>query len=91
MVDEATSAGLKVDADVLRAYPNPEGMQHDECKSGIFKYAGKIVRHVPNDAPLHPSVLARFALTTVLQFDEMKPYRPEALRTHHAVAHYYTA
>jgi len=91
MVDEATSIGLKVDTTILRAYPNAEGMQHDECKSGIFKYAGKIVRHVPNDAPLHPSVLARFAIPAVLQFDEVKPYRPEALQTHHAVAQYYPA
>ena len=91
MTDEAILTGLKVDGAVLRAYPDCEGMQHDETKSGIFKYAGKIVRHVPNDAPLHPSVLSRFALAAVLQFGEMKPYRPEALRTHHAVAQYYSA
>jgi len=90
MVDEARAVGLQVDWNVLRLYPSSSGMQHDECKSSIFKYAGKIVRDPPHDAPLHPTVLERFELDAVIDYDEGKPYRPESLRNHGLVTVYYT-
>jgi uncharacterized protein (DUF2235 family) len=44
------------------------------------------VRHIPHDAPLHPSVLDRLALPPpgVQHYDVTKAYRPEALRGHRA-------
>ena len=45
-------------------------------------------RRIPDDAELHPSVLARFKRPAVLVHDDMIPYRPEALRRHRLVRHY---
>ena len=39
--------------------------------------------------PLHASVLERFLAPAVLQYDEMKPYRPDALRDHVDTKQYY--
>lgn len=89
MAAEAEAAGLKLDRSVLRVYPTAGGMQHDECKSSVFKYAGKIVRHPPPDAPLHPSVVDRLNAASVLHFDEEKPYRPEGLRNHDLAKDFY--
>lgn len=47
------------------------------------------VRTVPPDAPLHSSVLERFAARSVVHYDVAKPYRPENLSGHEAVARYY--
>ncbi|TNC12315.1 DUF2235 domain-containing protein [Methylobacterium terricola] len=49
------------------------------------------VRHVPRNAPLHSSVLDRFAAPApgVLHYDVMQPYRPEALRNHTETHHSY--
>lgn len=43
-----------------------------------------LVRHIPDDAPLHPTVLERFRIPApgVLHYDETQLYRPEALRSH---------
>lgn len=89
MVAAATKVGLVIDASVLRLYPDPTGMQHDESQTGLFKYAKKKPRQPYDGAFLHPSVLKRFALSSVLQYDEMKVYRPENLRNHNAVKHFY--
>ena len=53
----------------------------------LQRYVGSMnwatqVRHVTNDAPLHPTVADRFALTEVVQCASVGPYRPEALRQH---------
>ena len=84
MVDAAqgVSDGIKLDPSVLRPYPSAAGMQHDEARSLLFRYFGKIVREIPTDAPLHPSVYERGALTAVLNYDLMEPYRPQALKEH---------
>jgi len=86
--------GVDVDRTVLRPYPAADGPQHDECKSGI---GGKRWipwlrgnRPVPAHAPLHASVLERFTLAAVLNYDTREPYRPEPLRDHELVRHYYT-
>jgi len=81
MLEEAVKAGLKCDTSVLHLYPDPTGPQHDETRSGLLHWARK-VREMPNDAPLHPSVLERFKADAVLDYDMMKPYRPENLRNH---------
>jgi type VI secretion system (T6SS) phospholipase Tle1-like effector len=41
MLDAAVSVGLKHDETVLRLYPDPTGPQHDETRSGVFRFAGK--------------------------------------------------
>ncbi|HEX8626441.1 MAG TPA: DUF2235 domain-containing protein [Allosphingosinicella sp.] len=89
MVDAAAGAGLLHDHTVLRAFADPTGMQHDESKSSVFRFARKIDRRIPANAPLHPSVLDRFSAKEVLHYDENRAYRPEALRKHGKVAHFY--
>lgn len=91
MVNEARSVpgGIVVDDSVLQLYPSSAGMQHDETKTGVFRYAKRAPRTVPPDAPLHPSVFERFELTAILQYDCTAPYRPENLRAHHQCAKYY--
>jgi hypothetical protein len=90
MLNAAVKAGLKHDASVLKLYPDPTGSQHDEARSSVFRLAPKRVRQIPNDAPLHPSVLERFEAAEVLDYDIMRPYRPENLRNHDAVKAYYS-
>ena len=81
--------GLKIDQSVLRLYPAADGMQHDECRGIVFRFANKIDRKIDTDATLHSSVYERFKLQAVLQCDVMKPYRPEGLRHHQKLTQYY--
>ncbi|RWP12712.1 MAG: DUF2235 domain-containing protein [Mesorhizobium sp.] len=46
-------------------------------------------REIKDEAPLHPTVLERFSLDAVPQCAGRGPYRPEALRNHNLVAHYF--
>jgi uncharacterized protein (DUF2235 family) len=80
---------LKIDRSVLHMSPSPDGMQHDECRGFLFRFARKIDRSIPHDAKLHPSVYDRFKLPAVLQYDLMLPYRPEGLRHHVSLREYY--
>jgi uncharacterized protein (DUF2235 family) len=80
---------LNVDPDVLHLNGRWDGMQHDETRSSAFRWARKTLRAPVHDAPLHPSVIKRFALDSVQQYDVMAPYRPEALRGHDGLASYY--
>lgn len=82
MADAAEHAGLILDRSQLRTYPDALGQQHDETRSGIFRWARKCDRDAPQDAPLHPSVYERLAAKGVLQYDLVEPYRPLSLRTH---------
>jgi Uncharacterized alpha/beta hydrolase domain (DUF2235) len=49
------------------------------------------LRHVPPQAPLHPSVYERLALPAVLVHGHMVPYRPRALRHHGEAGKYFNA
>jgi hypothetical protein len=89
MLNAAKSAGLKHDPLYLHLYPDPAGPQHDERRKLVFRYAGVQLRNIVKDATLHPSVEDRFKAPAVLHYDEMKPYRPLALRHHEKVAHWY--
>ena len=89
MVTEAEKAGLLIDPSVLRRNISAAGMQHDECKSSFFKYAGRRDRKPPHDAPLHDTVLDRFEVGKVLHYDDMREYRPECLRGHDNLGKYY--
>ena len=87
---------ILVDESVLRVYPSPTGPQHDECRSGFSGIWGRLGfkwnvkrRDIDHDAPLHPSVLERFAAPAVLDYDVIRPYRPEPLRNHDEVKQYY--
>jgi uncharacterized protein (DUF2235 family) len=84
MIDEARAVpgAIKVDESVLMLYPDPWGPQHDECKTSLFRFGRKITRTPRPGETLHPSVLERMAAEKVLHHDDMKPYRPEALRNH---------
>lgn len=88
MVNEAVKAGLKHDPTFLKLYPDPTGPQHDETKSSKIRWSKKL-RAVPNDAILHPSVRERFLAAAILDYDTMKPYRPENLRNHDMVKDFY--
>ena len=46
-------------------------------------------RTVPNDAPLHPSVIERFKRENVLIYGDTIPYRPTNLRGHNEAKQYY--
>ena len=89
MVDAAQDAGLLCDADWLNVFPDAAGPQHDARQGSVFRFIAPFVRVIKPDAVLHQSVLDRFALPEVLQYNIMKPYRPEALRHHDRVKRYY--
>ena len=67
----------KDQSDGSSEYPAADGMQHDECRGLVFRYANKIDRKIDTDATLHSLVYERFKLPAVLQYDLMLPYRPE--------------
>jgi uncharacterized protein (DUF2235 family) len=90
MLDAAASVGMKYDESVLKLFPDPTGPQHDEAQSSfLFRLARKSPRRIPSDAPLHPSVLERLQATEVFDYDTMRPYRPDNLKTHSQVKEYY--
>src|SRR5688572_13968011 len=61
MLNGARAVGLQYNPSVLRLYPDPAGMQHDEMKSStISHYSGAKIRDLKLDAPLHESVIRRF-------------------------------
>jgi hypothetical protein len=80
--DRLGEEGLLLDQAVLQPEPAADGMQHDETRSVVFRLAGKSDRDPLPEAVLHPTVVERFNLAGVLQYDVVAPYRPEALRGH---------
>jgi uncharacterized protein (DUF2235 family) len=88
-VDSLGDEGLLLDRTVLQPHPAGDGMQHDETRSLVFRLAGKSDRDPVPDAMLHPTVVERFNIAGVLQYDVVAAYRPEALRGHHAFPNAY--
>ena len=80
--DTLGEEGLILDRTVLTMHPASDGIQHDETRSLAFRLAGKSDRDPVPEATLHRTVVDRFRLPSVLQYDVMAPYRPEALRGH---------
>jgi uncharacterized protein (DUF2235 family) len=80
--DTLGAEGLILDRTVLTMHPASDGIQHDETRSLAFRLAGKSDRDPVPEATLHRTVVDRFRLPSVLQYDVMAPYRPEALRGH---------
>jgi hypothetical protein len=90
MLEAACTVGMHYDKNQLRLYPDPSGPQHDETKSSrVFKWIGGQPRPVRPDAPLHPSVIARFKAGDVLHYDVMQNYRPTNLNGHQATVGFY--
>jgi uncharacterized protein (DUF2235 family) len=94
MVDAATNPKLGderlvVDSSVLRVHGRIDGIQHDETRSLVFRWAKKTLRDPVRDATLHPSVVRRFELDEVQQYDISAKYRPEALRDHERTFQHY--
>lgn len=91
---------IVLDKSKLNLFPDPAGMQHSEVESVRDLYPGwcpkawryswpEAPRIEARGAPLHVSVHERFALASVLQHRESKPYRPETLAEDaHLVAYY---
>ena len=83
---EKAEIGLKIDRTFLNLFPLPHGRQHDEYAANFFwRLAGRKVRDIPTDAPLHPSVESRYRAAAVKHYDKLRPYRPENLQGHQAV------
>jgi hypothetical protein len=91
MANEAEACWLHIDRRVLQLFPLADGMQHDEYKSSIFKYFGRLDRAPYHDSQLHHTVIARFKQRDVLQYDIRKPYRPQCLRNNQFVAYFWDA
>lgn len=89
MLAVAVEVGLTYDDGVLKPYPDATGMQHDETRGIPFKWFAKINRAIPDEAPLHPTVIERFKAKEVQLYDVMGLYRPEGLRHHKETAGYY--
>lgn len=103
MVDEATSARypLIVLEEKLQLFPDLAGHQHcevasvrDECYPGWWPDWLRVTwrekpREIPINATLHPSILRRFELKSVLQCGIAAPYRPISLRAHKDLATFY--
>ncbi|MGI9484038.1 MAG: phospholipase effector Tle1 domain-containing protein, partial [Hyphomicrobiales bacterium] len=90
VVEKATGVKppLEVDFRFLNAHPSSAGLQHDELKRSIIPWPEKL-RCVPPDAILHPTVIERFKLSAIVDYDQTKKYRPENLRPHKDVAEFY--
>lgn len=87
---------LLVDWSKLHLHPDPHGTQHSEIFSQQQgPWWARIVpwpnepRQINPEAELDPSVYERFNATCILDCDRKIPYRPEALRHHLSVQHYY--
>lgn len=95
MLDEATALPdpIQVDRSKLHLFPLATGMQHCEVGSMRDWYWGWVPdrlrlvwsikqRHIADEALLHPTVLARFALPFVFKYGTKQPYRPSNLAAH---------
>ena len=89
----------------LHLYPSADGVQHCEIAgmhdtiersvpqflrrfSGSWNWATQ-VRKIVHDAPVHPTVVERFGLASVVQCAGSGPYRPKALENHDGFKHLY--
>ena len=101
MVSEATDirGPILVDMTKLNMFPSCAGEQHCEVQSFKDKMYWSwwpwkkswpvLARHIEPDATLHPSILRRFEMAGTLDCGAWRPYRPQALRHHRDLAHFY--
>lgn len=105
MVDELKAAvpEVQIRPEVLVTFPDPLGLQHDECESTLNRQPAllrrltsdkltwaKQARRIDDGATLHPSVMERFEADAVPQMSEVKAYRPANLSTHSLAGKFYT-
>lgn len=103
MLEQATGLPhpLRVDTAKLNLFPDPAGLQHSEIESMRESYPSwwpaswrhtwaETPREINPQAPLHPTVLQRFALKVgVLHFGLRRAYQPVNLATHTKLGEYY--
>jgi hypothetical protein len=99
MVDELRTCvpQVRIEENELICWGSPTGRQH--CEVQVSKERRGLLKLLPPwpsrhrvinpEAPLHPTVHARFSAESVPHCRAWAPYRPEALRKHKAVAHFY--
>lgn len=80
---------ISYDSEVLKLYPSPAGMMHDETQSSKVHWL-KTPRLVDPEGTLHESVIERLKLKTAREHSGYKPYRPEPLRNHPEAAQFFT-
>lgn len=100
MVDELRICvpEIVIQEDKLKIWGSPAGIQHCEVQTSKERMGlRKMIppwpsthRSIDPKAKLHGSVLERFALKEVPHCRNWEPYRPNALRRHEEVAHYFT-
>jgi uncharacterized protein (DUF2235 family) len=99
MLEEATALPdpIHVDKSKLHLFPSAAGMQHCEVGSMRDRYWEWVPdrlrlvwsikqRQVLDEAPLHATVLERFALPSVFKYGIKQPYRPANLAAHKNIA-----
>lgn len=95
MVEELRECvpSIEINEHMLNRAPDPLGLQHREdamVAIGPVRIGWKKEpRQVGDDFPIHPSVEARLQADEVAQSGEVKPYRPEQLRSRAGVKAYY--
>jgi uncharacterized protein (DUF2235 family) len=97
MVEQVNSLPhpLQVDWSKLHIFPDAGGMQHSEVESMRDSYPwlsnlwAEEPREVNVQAPLHHTVLARFALPSVLHYGLLREYRPTNLSSHTKLAQFF--
>ena len=95
MLEEAVTLPnpIHVDRSKLHLFPSAAGMQHCEVGTmrdwywGWVPYSWRFVwsikqRQILDEAPLHATVLERFALPSVFKYGIKQPYRPCNLAAH---------
>jgi hypothetical protein len=92
---ERPEAGrVAVNRDLLRCYPAPDGMMHDELMVGhsranIHFWAAAERRAEPK-GELDASVITRLGYPSVRNYSGFGPYRPTSLQDHPAAKRFYS-
>jgi hypothetical protein len=100
MVEQATKCRypLQLNHSQLALFPSAFGMQHCEVwrlENTFTRVWSRWIRwpsaprEIHHEAPLHPTVLARFSASAVQQCDKVKPYRPASLQNHYLVKEFF--
>ncbi len=102
MVEQAAALPqpVLIDRSRLNLFPSAAGMQHCEIQQMVDRYPdwvpgwmrwtwGAEPRIHARGAPIHPTVLERFALSAVRHCGEAKPYRPSTLALDERLANYF--
>ncbi len=86
-------ARVQVNRDLLRCFPSPDGMMHDELMVGHtsanIHFWAAAERRVDAQGELHPTVLERLRLPSVRNYSGFGLYRPNALRDHPQATEFY--